>query len=386
MKRVFQFALALLLLSVEGIGGAQTVWPVNNDVVINMYTGVNNVNRYVDADKTGRLQFLMYGQDPTPGAPVGQLRPQRRVFGPSIVCGASFDSACDVVASAASVTSAQITDASTTGRSVLTASNAATARAAIGAGTSSFDGSYAALTGIPSTFSPSAHTHTAAQISDATGAGRSVLTAPDASAIRSLLSVPSTADIAASYYPLSGNPSGFLTGITSAQVATALGFTPYSAANPSGYIAASALTPYLTTASAASTYATQSALATGLAAKFNVPSGTAAQYLRGDGSTATFPAIPTVPTINRVRATTAADGSYVWTLPTACTSGTTPIVSITPESATANDAISHRIVGTTNSTVTVFAGRSAALTVLSFTVLGIPTGAAVPLHLIAICP
>jgi Chaperone of endosialidase len=34
----------------------------------------------------------------------------------------------------------------------------------------------------------------------------------------------------------STNPSGYLTGITSSQVTTALGFTPYNATNPSGYI------------------------------------------------------------------------------------------------------------------------------------------------------
>lgn len=42
--------------------------------------------------------------------------------------------------------------------------------------------------------------------------------------------------------------------ITSSNVTTALGFTPYDATNPSGYITSSALTPYLTTATAASTY------------------------------------------------------------------------------------------------------------------------------------
>jgi hypothetical protein len=46
----------------------------------------------------------------------------------------------------------------------------------------------------------------------------------------------------------------YLTGITSGQVTTALGFTPYNATNPSGYITSSALTPYLTSATAASTY------------------------------------------------------------------------------------------------------------------------------------
>jgi hypothetical protein len=37
-------------------------------------------------------------------------------------------------------------------------------------------------------------------------------------------------------------------------IATVLGYTPYSAANPSGYITSSALSPYLTSATAASTY------------------------------------------------------------------------------------------------------------------------------------
>jgi len=38
-------------------------------------------------------------------------------------------------------------------------------------------------------------------------------------------------------YPLIGNPSNFLTSITSGQVITALGFTPYNSTNPAGYIA-----------------------------------------------------------------------------------------------------------------------------------------------------
>jgi hypothetical protein len=52
----------------------------------------------------------------------------------------------------------------------------------------------------------------------------------------------------------SSNPSGYITGITSGMVTTALGFTPYNNSNPSGYITSAALSPYLTTASAASTY------------------------------------------------------------------------------------------------------------------------------------
>lgn len=42
--------------------------------------------------------------------------------------------------------------------------------------------------------------------------------------------------------------------LTSGQVTDALGYTPYNAANPTGYITASALTPYLTSATAATTY------------------------------------------------------------------------------------------------------------------------------------
>lgn len=62
-----------------------------------------------------------------------------------------------------------------------------------------------------------------------------------------------SATAAATYYPLT-NPSGYITGITSGDVTTALGFTPYDAANPAGYITSSALSPYLTSATAASTY------------------------------------------------------------------------------------------------------------------------------------
>jgi len=38
------------------------------------------------------------------------------------------------------------------------------------------------------------------------------------------------------------NPDGFISGITSGMVTTALGFTPYDSANPDGYITSSALT------------------------------------------------------------------------------------------------------------------------------------------------
>ena len=57
--------------------------------------------------------------------------------------------------------------------------------------------------------------------------------------------------LSGNYYPLSSNPAGYLTSITSSDVTTALGYTPYSNTNPSGFITSAALTPYLTSASAA---------------------------------------------------------------------------------------------------------------------------------------
>ena len=81
-----------------------------------------------------------------------------------------------------------------------------------------------------------------------------------------------------SVYYLATNPSGYITGITSSNVTTALGFTPYNATNPSGYISvitssnvttALGFTPYnatnpsgYITAAALTGYALSSSLAT----------------------------------------------------------------------------------------------------------------------------
>jgi hypothetical protein len=43
----------------------------------------------------------------------------------------------------------------------------------------------------------------------------------------------------------SSNPSGYISGITSLMVTNALGYTPYNSSNPAGYITASTLTSYL---------------------------------------------------------------------------------------------------------------------------------------------
>jgi hypothetical protein len=61
----------------------------------------------------------------------------------------------------------------------------------------------------------------------------------------------------------------------------AAALTYYPLTNPSSFITAAALVPYLTSALAATTY-------------FPIPTGTTLEYLRGNGTTATFPTIPSV--------------------------------------------------------------------------------------------
>ena len=51
---------------------------------------------------------------------------------------------------------------------------------------------------------------------------------------------------------------GYITGITSSDVTTALGYTPYNSSNPSGYITNSALAPYVLSSSLASVATTGS--------------------------------------------------------------------------------------------------------------------------------
>ena len=66
--------------------------------------------------------------------------------------------------------------------------------------------------------------------------------------------------------------------------------------NPSGFITSSALVPYLTSANAALTY-------------YPIPTGTISQYIRGDGTFATFPTIPTVGTWGALNYPTWASGT-----------------------------------------------------------------------------
>lgn len=126
-----------------------------------------------------------------------------------------------------SMDSSQISDTSSVGRSVMTAVDQASARTAIGAGTSNFDGAYSSLTGSPTNLSyfnnnvgfitsatapvtsvngftggvsltaasvgaaSSSHTHTASNVSDSTTIGRSLLTAANQAAVQAIVGIPS---------------------------------------------------------------------------------------------------------------------------------------------------------------------------------------------------
>lgn len=129
--------------------------------------------------------------------------------------------------SSGSVTSTQITDSSSVGRGVLTASTQALARSAIGAGTSNFSGDYTDLSDRPTNLTQftnnagfitaltapvvsvngstgavslnaasvgaaaSSHTHSASQVSDSSTIGRQLLTAINQAAVQSIVGMPS---------------------------------------------------------------------------------------------------------------------------------------------------------------------------------------------------
>ncbi len=94
----------------------------------------------------------------------------------------------------------------------------------------------------------------------------------------------------------------YLTGITSSQIITALGYTPVPttrtltingttydlSANRSWTVAGTAAI----WGNITGTLSNQTDLQTALNAKFNNPTGTISQYIRGDGSLATFPTLP----------------------------------------------------------------------------------------------
>ena len=93
------------------------------------------------------------------------------------------------IGSGGSITVDSLTDASTVGKALVRAADAAAGRLAIGAGTSSLAVGTGAGDAKPGNYQP-----TAANISDSTAIGRGVITAADAAAVRTLLSIYSQAE------------------------------------------------------------------------------------------------------------------------------------------------------------------------------------------------
>lgn len=193
-----------------------------------------------------------------------------------------------------------------------------------------FDGTYASLTGKPTSFVPSAHTHI---ISDVTGlqitldskvsvgsnipysvlTGAPVIPAAqiqsdwnqsNTSALDFIKNKPTIPSV--SYPVTSVNTKTGTVVLTNTDVGAAATSHTHVIADVTGLqtvldskATTASLSAYVTNSSLTTTltgYATNSALTSGLSSKYNTPTGTTLQYLRGDGSVATFPTIPSIPT------------------------------------------------------------------------------------------
>lgn len=102
---------------------------------------------------------------------------------------AAINEVMAAVGSGGSITADSITDSTTVGKALIRAANAAAARLAISAGTSNLVIGTGAGDAKAGNYQP-----TAANVSDSTAVGRGVLTAADAAAVRTLLSVLSSAE------------------------------------------------------------------------------------------------------------------------------------------------------------------------------------------------
>ena len=102
---------------------------------------------------------------------------------------------------------------------------------------------------------------------------------------------------------------GYITGITSSDVTTALGYTPYNSSNPSGFITSSALTPYALSADL-STVATSGSY-NDLSNKPTIPSAVTESTVSGWGFTKNT---GTVTSVNNVAPV---NGNVTLSIPTA---------------------------------------------------------------------
>ena len=128
-----------------------------------------------------------------------------------------------------SVTAAQITDSTAAGRSVLTATDATAQRTALGLGTAATRNTGSAAANVilgndarlTDARTPTAHTHPSTDISDSTALGRNLLSAASAGDARTAIGAVDSAG-AASAAPVQ-SVAGLLGAVTAANLRTALG-------------------------------------------------------------------------------------------------------------------------------------------------------------------
>lgn len=155
-----------------------------------------------------------------------------------------------------------------------------------------------------------------------------------------------------------GNYGGWITGINSGMVTSALGYTPYNSTNPSNYI--SSITGSMVTS------------ALGYTPQQTITTGSTSQYFRGDLSLATFPSIPaqfnptagsgislsgSYPNITITNSSPSSGGtvtSVSGTAPISSSGGNTPAISISQATTSTNGYLSSTDWNTFN-------GKQAAL-------------------------
>lgn len=344
-----------------------------NDLFINQRTldGQQTITRTVTVPSGGQSGVLIYNGSAPTSLHLGS--PMIYTLGPGLtMSGSVLDTVPPVVtwasitgkpAFAAVATSGQYSDL--LGKPTIPAAqvnsdwSATSGVAAILNKPALFSGAYADLSGIPSTFPPAAHTHAAGDIVSGVLADARIpgLAISKTTGLQAALDAKYTtpAGTTAQYVRGDGslaafptaisafsNDAGYLTNISSAQVVGALGFTPYSAANPAGYVsqsgARSAISLTTTGSSGAATYNS----ATGV---LNIPSytsnpGTVTSITAGtglSGGTITSSGTISMPNVGTA-------GVYT----TVTTDAQGRVTAGTP--LTINDAPGRTLVNTTSST------------------------------------
>lgn len=267
-----------------------------------------------------------------------------------------------------------------------------------GFGTSSFSGAYSDLTGKPTlgsaaalnvpTFgdaasgevvngadgrltnarTPLPHVHPMSEISDSSAMGRSILTAADGPAVRSLTGA-GTSSFSGDYAALMNKPA-----IPADQVNS-----DWSSGSGISQILNK---PTLGTAAAMSPSVTGAAMMT-------ATSATTARSVIGAGTSsfsgawADLIGVPSTKLMQSTRTTTGSGGTYTWTFPTAYSA--TPIIQLTPQDAT-TAVLNYKITAVSTTAVTVRVEQATAVTILGISVLGVASAGATIINLLALEP